>query len=108
MDTVVVVLSVGKDRTEEFEAGFREHEHPIWTDLHSKGTLLRASVTRMDITSHKVEDAAQYLIVAQFADSSGHHQHDADPRFQAWNERADEYQVAEPLAFGGETFLDIG
>jgi hypothetical protein len=108
MDTVVVVLSVGTDRTEEFEAGFREHELPIWTDLHARGTLVRASLTRMDITSHEVKGSAQYLIVAVFADSSGHHQHDADPRFQAWNERADEYQIANALAFGGETFIEMG
>ena len=33
METVAVVLSVGKDRVEEFEAGFREHELPVWQDL---------------------------------------------------------------------------
>jgi hypothetical protein len=49
----------------------------------------------MDITSHEVKGAVQYLIVAVFADGSGHHQHDGDPRFQAWNEQADEYQIAD-------------
>ena len=33
METVTVVLSVGRDRVDEFEAGFREHELPVWRDL---------------------------------------------------------------------------
>ncbi|MGH9196735.1 MAG: hypothetical protein ACRD1T_13450, partial [Acidimicrobiia bacterium] len=64
MDTVAVVLSVGKDRTKEFEAGFREQELPIWTDFRTSGSLVRASLTRMDITSHEVKVAVQYLIMA--------------------------------------------
>ena len=37
METVTVVLSVGSDRVDEFEAGFREHELPVWRDLESRG-----------------------------------------------------------------------
>jgi hypothetical protein len=40
-----------------------------------------------------------------FATGEGHHLHDSDPRFNAWNERADAFQIADPLAFGGTTVV---
>lgn len=108
METMAVVLSVKPVEVEAFEAGFREHELPIWQDFQGRGILVRASITKMDISSAPKGDAVQYLIVAVFADGEGHHLHDNDPRFRAWNELADAYQVAEGMAFGGETLLHVG
>jgi hypothetical protein len=105
VETVAVVLNVGKDQVEAFEQGFREHELPIWRDFRNRGILLNAYLNRMDITTHQVAGSTQYLVVAVFADGEGHHLHDSDPRFQAWNELADAFQIAGPLAFGGETIL---
>lgn len=107
METIAVVLSVKPDEVEAFEAGFREHELPIWQDFQDRGILVRASITKMEISSAPNGDAVQYLIVAVFADGEGHHLHDQDPRFGAWNKLADAYQVAEGMAFGGETFLQV-
>ena len=50
---------------------------------------------------------AQYLVVAVFSSGEGHHVHDSHPGFQAWNAIADTYQVADALAFGGETILAL-
>ena len=108
METVAIVQSVGRDRVDEFERGFREHELPVWQDLAGRGVLVRASLSRLAITSQRTPDATQYLVIAVFADSEGHHQHDSHPGFQAWNTLADAYQVGEPLAFGGETILHAG
>ena len=108
METIGVVLSIKPDAVEAFEAGFREHELPIWQDYQGRGILVRASISKLDISSVRKGDAAQYLIVAVFADGEGHHIHDNDPRFQAWNRLADAYQVGDGLAFGGETFLRVG
>jgi hypothetical protein len=108
METIAVVLSVRTDETETFEAGFREAELPIWQDFVGRGVLVRASLTKMDISSRPVAGTVQYLIVAVFATGEGHHLHDADPRFQAWNERADTFQVGDGMAFGGETILELG
>jgi hypothetical protein len=105
VETVAVVLSVGNDQVEAFERGFREHELPIWRDFRSRGILLGAYLNRMDISSHPVDGAQQYLIVAVFATGEGHHLHDSYPRFNAWNERADAFQIAGPLAFGGTTIV---
>ena len=107
METIAVVLSVGNEHVAEFEQGFKDEELPIWQDLNARGVLARAYLTRMDISSRGVEGATQYLIVAVFATSEGHHEHDNDARFAAWNERADVYQIAAAMAFGGETILHV-
>lgn len=108
MQTVGIVLNVGEDRAEEFERGFREMEAPIWDDLHGRGVLTMATLTRLDITTQAVDGATQYLVVAIFATDEGHHMHDSDPRFETWNRRADEYQIQEPLVFGGDTIVHAG
>ena len=108
MQTIGIVLNVGSDRVEEFERGFREMEAPIWADLHSQGVLTMATLTRLDISTKKVDGAVQYLVVAIFATDEGHHLHDNDPRFEAWNTRADAYQVAEPHVYGGDTIVNVG
>ena len=46
-------------------------------------------------------------MVAVFATGEGHHEHDNDPRFEAWNKRADTYQISGALAFGGETIVHV-
>jgi hypothetical protein len=107
METIAIVLSVGKDRVDEFERGFREQELAVWQDLRSRGALTGASLSRLDISSRAVEGATQYLVVAVFATGEGHHEHDNHPGFAAWNKQADEYQVADALAFGGETILTL-
>jgi hypothetical protein len=108
MQTIGIVLNVGVDRTAEFEAGFREMEHPIWRDLRARGVLTMATLTRLDISTQPVEGAVQYLVVAIFATAEGHELHDEDPRFHAWNKRADAYQIAEPLVLGGDTIVSVG
>jgi hypothetical protein len=108
METIAVVLSVKPDQVEAFEAGFREHELPIWEDYKDRGILLMASISKMDISSVKRGDAVQYLIAVVFADGEGHHLHDNDPRFNAWNRMADAYQVGDGMAFGGETLICVG
>ena len=108
MQTIGIVLNVGKDQADEFEEGFRTQEAPIWADLHASGLLVMATLTRLDITTRKVDGAQQYLVVAIFATDEGHHAHDSDPRFEAWNKRADTFQIAEPFVFGGDTIVSQG
>ena len=105
METVTVVLSVGEDRVDEFESGFRTHELPVWQDLEARGLLASASLNRLDISSKPTPGAVQYLIVAVFHTGEGHHAHDDHPGFKAWNKIADTYQVGGAMAFGGETVL---
>jgi hypothetical protein len=108
METIGIVLNVGVEQAQAFEDGFGAKEAPIWDDLHRRGLLVMATLTESDITSKPVADARQYLVVAIFATDEGHHVHDSDPRFQAWNAQADTYQVAEPYVFGGTTIVGVG
>ncbi len=108
METIAVVLSVKPDQVDTFEAGFREHELPIWHDYEADGVMTRASLSRLHISSAPRGDAVQYLIVVDFATDEGHHRHDNDPRFEAWNRIADAYQVGDGMAFGGETLIKVG
>ncbi|HLA15960.1 MAG TPA: hypothetical protein VJZ72_03575 [Candidatus Limnocylindrales bacterium] len=107
MQSISVILSVRPESVDEFERGFREQELPIWEDFQRRGTLLRATLARLDISSHPVDGAVQYLISVLFAGPEGHHEHDEDPRFEAWNKRADAYQLAEGLAFGGDVIISL-
>jgi hypothetical protein len=108
MQTIGIVLNIGHDQVEAFERGFREMEAPIWADLHGRGLLTMATLTRLDISTKEVGGAAQYLVVAIFATDEGHHEHDGDPRFKAWNKQADAYQTEEPFVFGGDTIVSQG
>jgi hypothetical protein len=107
METIAVVLSVGTEHTEAFEAGFRAKEVPVWRDLEGRGLLVSASLSRLEITSRPVAGSQQYLVVAVFATGDGHHEHDNHPGFEAWNREADTYQVGDALAFGGETIVTL-
>ena len=107
METIGVVLSVKPDAVEAFEAGFRAHELPIWEDFTGRGVMLRASLSKLEISSKPQGDAIQYLIVVVSPTGEGHHLHDNDPRFAAWNQMADAYQVAQGMAFGGETLITV-
>ncbi len=108
MQTIGIVLNVGESHSAEFERGFRAQEEPIWRDLESRGLLVRATLSRVDISTMRVDGAVQYLVVAIFATDEGHHAHDADPRFEAWNREADGYQIAEPYVFGGDAIVAVG
>jgi hypothetical protein len=108
MQTIGIVLNVGREQREEFEAGFRSQEAPIWADLHARGLLVMATLSRLDISTKRAGKAVQYLVVAIFATDEGHHVHDSDPRFDAWNKQADAYQIEEPFVFGGDTIVNVG
>ena len=107
METISVILNVRTDQVDEFLAGFRTHEVPVWEDLTRRGLLLRASISKLDISSRPVAGSTQFMIVAVFATGEGHHEHDRHPGFEAWNQIADAFQVGQPMALGGETVIAI-
>ena len=106
MQTIGIVLNVRAEQAAEFEAGFREMELLTWQELRDRGLLRIATLTKLDISTVKVEGSIQYLIACIFEDDEGHHAHDNHPRFAEWNKRADAYQVGEPFVFGGDTIVE--
>jgi hypothetical protein len=107
VETVTVVLNVADEHVAEFESGFREHELPVWEDLRQRGLLLKATLSRLDISSAPVAGATQYLVAVIFSSGEGHHVHDSHPGFQKWNAIADTYEVGDAMAFGGETIVQL-
>ena len=51
MQTIAIVLTIGSEHAEAFERGFREMELPIWRDLHARGLLVTATLSRLDIST---------------------------------------------------------
>ena len=108
MHSAAIVLNIARDKAEEFERGFREHELPTHVDLHGRGLMVMSTLSRMDISTRPVDGAVQYLVIAIFHGHEGHTAHDSDPRFKAWNEMADAYQIREPFVFGGHSIVNTG
>ncbi|HEX6474830.1 MAG TPA: hypothetical protein VF114_07060, partial [Candidatus Limnocylindria bacterium] len=57
VQTIGIVLNVGNDQADEFERGFREQEAPIWSDLHERGLLVMATLSKLGITTVGVDGA---------------------------------------------------
>jgi quinol monooxygenase YgiN len=104
-----IVLNIAADKAEEFERGFSAHELPTHKDLYERGLLIYSSLSRVtDISTNRVKGAVQYLVIAVFKSHEGHTAHDNDPRFKAWNDMADAYQVQQPFVFGGNSVFTTG
>jgi hypothetical protein len=109
MHSASIVLNIAADKAAEFERGFKEYELPTHHDLYARGLLVMSFLARVeDISTERVEGAVQYLVVAVFHGYEGHEAHDNDPRFKAWNEKAEAYQVRDPFVFGGNTIVSVG
>ena len=109
MHTASIVLNIAADKAAEFERGFKEYELPTHRDLYERGLLVMSVLARVDdIATQPVEGATQYLVIAVFKDHEGHTAHDNDPRFKAWNTKADAYQIEGPIVFGGNTIVNVG
>ena len=109
MHCASIILNIAQDKADEFERAFQEHELPTHRDLYERGLLVMSTLSRCDdISTHRVEGAVQFLVMAIFHGMEGHTAHDNDPRFQAWNEMADAYQVQQPFVFGGNSVVNTG
>jgi hypothetical protein len=101
--TNAIVIRIRKEQTAEFERLFEAEELPIWDDFAAQGVLLRGSLTRVGFGSEESEDYRCYVIIAEFPGMAGHSAHDADPRFNAFLEKARRLQPEAPSVWGGRT-----
>lgn len=108
----VIVLRVKRELAGEFERAFAEHELPLWREYHQAGKFLAASLTRVEYGTAEAERAADgiavYVVLAHVPGMAEHSEHDADPRFQAWDRLADRFQVEPPMVFGGDRVEQVG
>ena len=103
LQTNAIVVSIRSEQADEFEALFAAEELPIWDEFHADGTLVSASLTRVEYGSQEREGVQDYVILAVFHGMSGHTAHDRDARFNAFLPKARALQPSQPYVWGGTT-----
>lgn len=103
LQTNAIVVSIRAEQADEFERLFAAEELPIWDEFHADGTLISASLTRVESGSQETEGVQDYVIIAVFHGMSGHRRHDQDARFNAFLPRAKAMQPSSPFVWGGTT-----
>ena len=100
-----IVLHIAADRTEEFEALFEREELVRWDDYTERRRFVEARLIRCRYSALQGEGVQDYVLQVVTADEKAHHEHDEDPGFKAYNERADAFQPVEPtVTFGDLVF----
>jgi hypothetical protein len=103
-----IVIRIRADQAEEFERLFEAEELPIWDEFVSNGTFLAARLARVGFGTEERDDVALYLIEVEVPGMAEHSVHDADPRFNAFLERARAFQPESPSVFGGDVLFERG
>ena len=103
LQTNAIVVSIRSEQADEFEALFAAEELPIWDEFHANGTLVSASLTRVEYGSQERDGVQDYVILAVFHGMSGHTAHDRDERFNAFLPKARAFQPSQPYVWGGTT-----
>lgn len=103
MQTNAIVIHVRLEETDAFERLFAQEELPIWDEFHASGTLISASLTRVEYGSEEKEGVQDYVILAVFRGMEGHTSHDRDARFNAFLPKAKLMQTSGPYVWGGRT-----
>jgi hypothetical protein len=100
-----IVLHIHKDRAKEFEELFEEDELKRWDDYTKRGRFVEARLIRCRYSALQSDGIQDYVLHVVTADERAHHEHDEDPGFKTYNERADAFQPEEPtVTFGDLVF----
>jgi hypothetical protein len=105
--TIAIILHIAADHAAEFEAMFEAEELPIWDDYTARGLFLDCSLTRVTGGGEEKEGVQDYILHI-IATPEGHHQHDNDPRFASFLQRARQLQPAPPLVWFGDQIFERG
>ena len=106
-EMAVLVIRIDKKRAGDYERLFEQDELVRWRDYHRRGVFKSARIFRSAFGTHESDDIANYVIVVE-SEGEGHHEHDNDPGFQAFNKKADVFQPEDPFVFGGEPLFSVG
>ena len=109
--TNAIILRIRKDKAKEFEALFEREQYPNWKRHHATGNFLAASLTRVEYGSEE-DDAKKgkyvnYIVMAKLTGMDAHTEHDDDPAFKSYDEKAEAYQPEGPSVWGGTTIFEI-
>jgi hypothetical protein len=100
-----IVLHIDAARAAEFEALFERDELPRWDDFTARGRFLEARLIKCDMSQLQGEGIQDYVLHVVTPDEEAHHEHDADPGFQRYDQEADAFQPESPtVTFGRLVF----
>jgi hypothetical protein len=101
-----IVLHIDAARTDEFEALFEAEELKRWDDYTRRGRFIEARLIKCAHSSLQGEGIQDYVLNVVAADQQAHHEHDSDPGFESYNQRADEFQPEEPTVTFGKVLFE--
>jgi hypothetical protein len=100
-----IVLHIAADKTKDFEAMFERDELERWDDYTQRGRFIEARLIRCSYSALQSEGVQDYVLQVVTADEHAHHEHDEDPSFKKYDERAEAFQPEEPtVTFGDLVF----
>jgi hypothetical protein len=100
-----IVLHIERDKAKEFEELFAADELKRWDDYTKRGRFVEARLIRCRYSALASDGIQDYVLHVVTADEHAHHEHDDDPGFKAYNEKADEFQPEGPtVTFGALVF----
>ncbi len=105
-ETTAIVLRIASDRAAHFEAMFGDEEIPLWEDFANRGRFLEARLVRANGGSEQRSGIQDYVLFVVAADHEAHEEHDRDPRFRAFLEKAERLQPEPPLVWYGDTIVE--
>jgi len=106
-EMAVIVIRIRTEQAEDYERLFEKSELPRWRDYHKRGLFKRARIFRSAFGSNEKKGIANYVIAVE-SEGEGHHEHDNDPGFRAFDRKAGAFQPEAPLVFGGEPLFKVG
>jgi hypothetical protein len=100
-----IVLHIAAEKAKDFEAMFEREELKRWDDYTKRGRFVEARLIRCRHSDLQSEGVQDYVLHVVTADEHAHHEHDADPGFRSYDERAEAFQPKEPtVTFGDLVF----
>ena len=103
-----IIIRIRANEAEEFERLFEAEELPLWNEYSAAGKFLKARLARIEYGTEEHDDVVLYLIYAEVPSMAEHSEHDSDPRFNAFLQKAREFQPEPPSVFGGDILFERG
>ena len=105
-EITTIVLHIARPKVREFEALFKAEEIPIWDDFTSRGRFWQAALVRVAGGNQQRAGVQDYILYVVAADDEAHGEHDQDPRFNAFLDKARRWQPEPPLVWFGQPVFE--
>lgn len=103
-----IIIRIREQEAQAFERLFEAEELPIWDEFSAARKFLKARLARIHFGTEQRDDVALYLIYAEVPSMAEHSEHDSDPRFESFLQKARQLQPEPPSVFGGEVIFQRG